>query len=97
MAYDRNLLQRIGSQNRGAPSIFTFRDDATAMAAIDGSGYFDDAADILLVDDLIYGVGSDGRGVFVVLTNTRDLDASPPVRGVVDVANADLFGASDSD
>ncbi len=97
MAYDRDLLQRIGPQNRNSPSFFTFRDDGSTLAVIDGSGFFDDAADILLVDDLIYAAGSDGRGVFVVDTNTRDLDASPPVSGVVDLTNADIFGASDSD
>jgi hypothetical protein len=98
MAYSRAKLQRIGSQNRNAPSLFLFADTASALTAIDGSGYFNDAADILKVGDIIIGIGSSNTyGIFVVNANTRDLTANPPVAGVVDVTNATAIGTIDSD
>lgn len=97
MAFDRALLQRQGPQNRGAPSFFTFRDAGSTLAQIDGSGYMNAAADMLLAGDLIYAVASNGFGLFVVDTNTRDLTATPPVSGVVDLKNATAVGTVDSD
>lgn len=97
MAYSRANLQRVGPQNRNGPSLWMFKDDASTLAQIDGSGYFNNAADVLKVGDLIYGVASNGYGLFVVLSNTRDLAAQPPVAGVVDVANAVAVGSVDSD
>lgn len=97
MAYSREALQRVGPQNSGAPSFFTFKDEASTLAAIDASGFFNDAADILKVSDLIYIRGSNGQGLAVVVSNTRDLAASPPVAGVVDTSNVVALGAIDSD
>lgn len=97
MAYSRENLQRIGPQNRGAPSLFSFVDSGSTLATIDGSGYFNDAADILKVGDFILVVGSNGYGISIVNANTRDLTASPPVSGVVDVTNATAVGTIDSD
>lgn len=98
MAYDRKKLQRVGSANRNAPSLFLYSDTAVALTAIDGSGYFNDAADILKVGDFILANASSGTaGIFLVASNTRDLTATPPVEGVVDVSNALAVGAIDSD
>jgi hypothetical protein len=97
MAYSRANLQRIGPQNSNAPALYTFADTASTKAQIDASGYFNDAADMLQVGDFILVVGSDGYGVAVVVSNTRDLTASPPVSGVVDTSNATAVGTIDSD
>lgn len=97
MAFTRSNLQRIGPQNRSAPSFFTFKDTDSTLAQIDGSGYMNAAADILKVGDVVYGVASNGYGFFVVSGNTRDLAASPPVEGVVDLQNATAVGTIDSD
>lgn len=97
MAYSRANLQRIGPQNRNGPSLFSFADSGSTLAAIDASGFFNDAADILKVGDFILVAGSNGYGISVVNSNTRDLAASPPVAGVVDTTNATAVGTIDSD
>jgi hypothetical protein len=97
MAYSRELLQRIGPQNRGAPSAFTFYDAGSTLAQIDGSGYFNDAADILNVGDFLFIRASNGQGVSYVSANSRDMTANPPVAGVVDVQNMTAVGTIDSD
>ena len=98
MAYSRATLQRIGSQNRNGPSLFAYADTGSALTTIDGSGYFNDAADILKVGDVIFVTASSSTfGIQVVRTNTRDLTASPPVRGVVDTSNAVALGSINSD
>lgn len=97
MAFDRANLQRVGPQNSNAPSLWTFVDSGTALASIDASGYANGAADMLQVGDVIFATASNGYGIFVVVSNTRDLAASPPVAGVVDLSNAVAVGAIDSD
>lgn len=97
MAYARANLQRIGPQNRNGPSLFSFADSGSTLATIDGSGYFNDAADILKVGDFLLVVGSNGYGISIVNGNTRDLSATPPVAGVVDTTNATAVGTIDSD
>jgi hypothetical protein len=98
MAYSRAKLQRVGQQNRNAPSLFCYSDTAVALTAIDAAGYFNDAADILKVGDFIFANASSGTaGIFLVNANSRDLTATPPVEGVVDVANALSVGTIDSD
>jgi hypothetical protein len=97
MAYSRENLQRIGPQNRGAPSLFTFVDTASTLAQIDGSGYFNDAADILVVGDFLFVRGSNGQGVSYVSGNTRDLTINPPTLGGFDILNVTSVGTIDSD
>jgi hypothetical protein len=96
MAFSRLALQRIGPQNSGAPTIWTYA-TADALTAVDASGYFNDAAANLQVGDFIFVSSSSTYGIHVVTGNTRDLTASPPVEGVVDVTNAVALGAIDSD
>lgn len=96
MAYDRTKLQRVGPQNSNAPTVWTYA-NTDALTTVDGSGYFDDAADILQVGDWILYSAASTYGIFIVNANTRDLTASPPVAGVVDVTNAVATGTIDSD
>lgn len=98
MAYSRANLQRIGPQNRNAPSLWMYADTGSALTAIDLEGYFNDASDVLKVNDLVFAVGSSNTfGLAVVRSNTRDLTANPPVEGVVDMSNFTALGAVDSD
>lgn len=97
MAYSRGNLQRVGPQNRNAPSLFAFADADSTLAQVDGSGYFNDAADILKVGDFVFTLASNGSGIQIVASNTRDLAATPPVAGVVDTSNAVAVGSVDSD
>ena len=97
MAYSRANLQRVGAQNSNSPTLWTFVDSGSTLATIDTSGYMSDAADILQAGDWIFANASNGFGIFIVDTNTRDLTASPPVRGVVDLKNATAVGTVDSD
>lgn len=97
-------LCRVGPQNDNAPTIWTYKStDAIAAGAggIDASGYFNAAAHKLKVGDVIYAYKTDATvaaALFVVLSNTRDLAATPPVAGVVDLANLSVLNtAIDSD
>ena len=96
MAYARAGLQRVGPQNSGAPTIFTYG-TTDALTTVDGNGYFNDAADVLQVGDWILVSSSSTYGIQIVNANSRDLTASPPVEGVVDVTNALAAGTIDSD
>lgn len=98
MALDITKLQRIGPQNSNAPSWFTYNSGADALTTVDGSGYFNGAASKLKVGDCIYVKPTSGTpGLMWVSSNTRDLAASPPVEGVVDVNNALSISSIDSD
>jgi len=105
MAFTPGTLQRVGPQNRNAPSLFTYK-TADTLATVDGSGYFsteaagvETAAAKLKVGDMIFAYTTTGpaAGIMVVQSNTRDLTASPPVSGVVDTFNATAVGTIDSD
>jgi hypothetical protein len=96
MAFSATALQRLGPQNSNAPSIWTYA-TSDALTAVDASGYFNDAAGKLQVGDFVFVASSSTYGIHVVTGNTRDMTASPPVEGVVDVTNAVALGAIDSD
>jgi hypothetical protein len=97
MAYElSNPVHRVGPQNSNGPTIWTYA-DGDALATIDGSGYFNLAADKLQVGDIIFAYGNGVLGVAVVASNTRDMTASPPVEGVVDTSNFVSLSAIDSD
>lgn len=96
MAFTAANLHRVGPQNANAPSIFTYA-TSDALTAVDAAGYFNDAAAKLQVGDWILVSSSSTWGIHIVNANSRDLTASPPVEGVVDVTNAVAFGAIDSD
>ena len=96
MALDITKLQRIGPQNSNAPTLWTYA-TTDALTTVDGAGYFNSAAGLLQVGDWIFVSSSSTWGIHIVNANSRDLTASPPVSGVVDVTNALAAGTIDSD
>lgn len=98
MAFALAGLSRLGGQNSGSPTLWMYT-SADAIATVDGVSYFDGAADRLKVGDVIIinVTGGNSLGVAKVNANSRDLAASPPVSGVVDVTSAVAIGSADSD
>lgn len=95
MAYElANPVKRIGGYN--GVTLWSYV-DGDAAATVDGSGYFNLSAGKLKVGDFIYAVVNSVPALFYVSANTRDLTATPPVSGVVDVNNSTLAAAVDSD
>ncbi len=96
MAFNRLALQRIGPVNSTAPTVWTYA-TSDALTATDAASYFDGAAANLQVGDWILVSSSTTWGIQIVNANSRDMTASPPVEGVVDVTNALAAGTIDSD
>jgi len=96
MAFTGASLLRVGPQNSGGPTLWAYA-TSDALTAVDASGYFNNAAAQLQVGDWIFTSSSSTWGIHIVNANTRDLTASPPVSGVVDVTNALAAGTIDSD
>lgn len=95
MAYElTNPVKRIGGY--GGTTLWQYV-DGDAAASIDASGYFNLAAAKLKVGDFIFAVANGVPALFYVSANTRDITATPPVSGVVDVNNNTLAAAVDSD
>lgn len=92
MAYSVNGLMLVaGSKAGNAPQVWTYQ-SADAIGDIDGAGYFNSAASILKVGDLIYvysGVGGSVAFGFVVV-NAND-------GTTVDVTSATAIGTINSD
>lgn len=92
MAYSATGLMLVaGSKAGNAPQMWTYQ-SADAIGDIDGAGYFNSAASILKVGDLIYvysGVGGSVAFGFVVV-NSND-------GTTVDVSSVTAIGATDSD
>ena len=92
MAYSVNGLMLVaGSKAGNAPQVWTYQ-SADAIGDIDGAGYFNSAASILKVGDLIYvysGVGGSPAFGFVVV-NAND-------GTTVDVTSVTAIGTVDSD
>ena len=90
MSYDPNNLSVLAFANGFTLWHYTTTDTALALAA--GVGYFDGAAEMVRVGDMILAnidtSGTPGAGIFLVNDNTG---------GVVDVANLTSVGASDTD
>jgi hypothetical protein len=59
-----------------------------AAAAVDTSGYFNSASDMLRTGDMILANTGSGGGVLVIASNAG---------GTVDAANLTAFGATNSD
>ena len=96
MAFDATKLQRVGPQNSNAPSLWTYA-TSDALTAVDAASYFDGAAAKLQVGDWVFVSSSTTWGIHIVNANSRDITASPPVEGVVDMTNALAAGTIDSD
>lgn len=96
MAFALSGLKRVGPQNANGPTLWTYA-TSDALADVDAAGYFNSAADRLQVGDWIFVSSTSAWGIHIVNANSRDLTASPPVEGVVDVTNALAAGTIDSD
>jgi hypothetical protein len=93
MAYAVAGLQPIGGQSKAgnAPQVWSYT-STDAKTAIDASGYFNDASDLLKVGDLIYIYASTG--------GTATFSLHPVVSnasGVVDIGDGTAVSATDSD
>ena len=85
MAFDNQKWARFSAGEYSANGIvgYTYKNDTETLAAIKASGYFDDAEDVLVKDDVIYALGSDGHDMLYVVSLdpvvTGDyIDASAP-------------------
>ena len=91
MAYSITGLQPIGGQSKAgnAPQMWSYT-SADAIATVNTSGYFNDAADVLKVGDLIYVYDSNTptASLVVVLSNTGT---------VVDVSDGTALSVADAD
>lgn len=98
MALTASQITRVGPQNDNAPTLWVYK-TADTLATVDGAGYFNSLADRLKVGDFLFTYTTTGPafGIAVVNANSRDLTASPPVSGVVDISNHTAFGTIDSD
>lgn len=89
MAYDSKNLSVLAYANGYTLWHYTTTD---AAAVVDTEGYFDTAADMVRVGDMIMAnVDTDGTpaaGIFLVNANAS---------GVVDVADLTAFGGTDTD
>jgi len=91
MAYSVTGLQPIGGQAKAgnAPQMWSYT-SADAIATVNTSGYFNSAADLLKVGDLIYVYDSNTptASLVVVLSNTGT---------VVDVSDGTALSVADAD
>jgi hypothetical protein len=93
MAYSSTGLNLAsGSKAGNAPQFWTYK-TADLITAVDGSGYFNSAASLLKVGDLMYvhanSAGTTPTYGFVIVTSNTGT--------VVDVTNATGLGTIDSD
>lgn len=87
MAYAlSNPVRRVGPQNDNGPTLWTYK-TTDAATTVDDISYFDLSAARLKVGDLIFAWANGVPCIFAVNANSRDMTASPPVEGVVDVTN----------
>lgn len=101
MAYSsfNSQMTRLGPPNDNCPTIWTYVSTDSPLT-ITTSGYFNAVANKLKVGDLVYFTSAaspwqnNGAGLAVVKSNTRNLTATPPVSGVVDLFSATLINTS---
>ncbi len=91
MAYSVDGLQPIGGQSKAgnAPQMWSYT-SADAIATVNTSGYFNDAADLLKVGDLMYvrDSATPTASLVIVLSNTGT---------VVDVSDGTTISVADAD
>lgn len=91
MAYSATGLQPIGGQGKAgsAPQMWSYT-SADAIADVNTEGYFNAAADLLKVGDLMYvhDSATPTGSLVIVLSNTGT---------VVDVSNGTTIAVTDSD
>jgi hypothetical protein len=82
-----------------APTIWTYvTTDALHPAGVSAGGYFNAVANKLKIGDLVYVYSSTTptAGLSVVLANSRNILAVPPVAGVVHLADFTAIGVVSS-
>ena len=92
-------LSRSSVGNDSSPTIWTYTTtDALHPSGVSAGGYFNAVANRLKIGDLMYVWSSTGptAGLSVVLANSRNLLANPPVAGVVHMANFTSIGVISS-
>ena len=93
MAYNSTGLNLASGSKAGNATQFWTYKTADLITAVDGSGYFNSAASLLKVGDLMYvhanSAGTTPTYGFVIVTSNTGT--------VVDVTNATALGAIDSD
>lgn len=91
MAYSSTGLQPIGGQGKAgtAPQMWSYT-SADAIADVNTSGYFNSAADLLKVGDLMYirDSATPTASLVIVLSNAS---------GVVDVSDGTAISVADAD
>lgn len=88
---------RVGPVNDLCPTIWTYIATESTLDTVAASGYFNAVAGKLKVGDLIYFTTAASpwlAGLAVVKSNTRNITASPPVSGVVDLFNFTVMNTS---
>ena len=88
MAYAASGLARIGGDSNGSLWMYTTGDDA--IAAINTEGYFNNASNMLKVNDLIIVRDTD-------TPTTNLVNVMSNAAGVVDVSDGTAVAATDSD
>ncbi len=89
-------FNRLGPVNDNSPTIWVYK-TTDSLLTVTTSGYFNAVAGKLKVGDLVYILGGSSpwlngvAGLAIVKSNTRNLLASPPVSGVVDLFSATLI------
>ena len=87
---------RVGPENDYCPTIWTYI-STDSLASICASGYFNALAGKLKVGDLVYitsAVTPWTGALAIVRSNTRNLAATPPVSGVVDLFSPTLINTT---
>ena len=95
-SFTNQFVRLAGAPGNNAPTLWGYK-TTDALTATDAAGYFNAVADRVKVGDWILVSSSSTWGIQIVNQNTRDLTATPPVSGVVDVTNALAAGTIDSD
>jgi len=88
---------RVGPVNDNCPTIWTYIATESTLSAVAASGYFNAVANKLKPGDLIYFTTAASpwlAGLAVVKSNTRNITATPPVAGVVDLFNFTAINTS---
>lgn len=96
MALVLTALKRLGPQV--GVTLWAYASAGDSTATCDTAAYFNNAADRLKVNDVIFVMPTAApSGILTVNANSRDLTANPPVSGVVDTTSTTAIGAADSD
>ena len=91
MAFIKTDLHAIGGTTGSAPTLFSYT-TADTIATVNTAGYFNDASQVLSVNDVILVASSTGGTPVVTITYVNSNAA-----GVVDVVDGLTVTATDTD